>query len=74
MFGFSIPKVLILFIIIYLTWHLFKFFENKNKNKNKIKKNNNNQDALTECKKCGGFYDKSIISECPLCTTAYKNE
>ena len=71
MFGFSIPKLLILFIILLIIWNLFKYLENKSKSR--IKKERTSQydeEALTECNQCGGFYDKSIKRKCPMCTNA----
>ena len=62
MLGFSIPKILLLIIVIILVWNFFKFFEKKNKNvkanENKYFKDNV-EEALTECIYCGGFYNKS---------------
>ena len=66
MLGFSIPKLLLLFVILIFVWYLFQFLENKSKGK--VKKRKNNEEILTECSKCGGFYDKSIKRKCPMCT------
>ena len=68
MFGFSIPKLLLLFIILLIIWNLFKFLENKSRSSIK-KKSQYDEEALTECNKCGGFYDKSIKTKCPMCTS-----
>ncbi len=70
MLGFSIPKLLLLFVILIFVWYLFQFLENKSKGK--AKKRKNDEETLTECSKCGGFYDKSIKSRCPMCTNAFK--
>ena len=66
MLGFSFPKLLLLLIILILIWNFFKYIENKSKNSIKEKKDNN-EEELTECNKCGGFYDKAIKSRCPMC-------
>ena len=71
MFGFSIPKLLFLFIILLIIWNLFKYLENKSKSKTrKEKKSQFDEKDLTECNQCGGFYDKSIKRKCPMCTNA----
>ena len=73
MLGFSIPKIFLLFIILFFIWNLFKFLEKKSKSK--IRKENKSQfseAALTECYQCGGFYDKSINSRCPMCANSFK--
>ena len=73
MLGFSVPKLLLLFIILLIVWNLFKFFENKSKSKVcRDKKNQFDEEALTECNACGGFYDKSVKSNCPMCTKAFE--
>ena len=33
----------------------------------KEKQSQYNEEALTECNQCGGFYDKSIKRNCPMC-------
>ncbi len=72
MLGFSFPKILLLLIILFLVWNFFKYLEKKSKNKIKEEvKNNNNEEDLTECYKCGGFYDKSIKNRCPMCDKTY---
>ena len=49
MFGFSIPKLLVLFVIILVVWYFFKFIEKQNKlSKNKkdnVKKNPGNDES-----------------------------
>ena len=73
MLGFSIPKFLLLLIILFLIWSLFKFLEKKSKSKiRKEKKSQFYEESLTECNECGGFYDKSIKSRCPLCANSFK--
>jgi len=72
MLGFSIPKLLLLFFIILIVWNLFKFFERKAKSRfTEERKSQSDDDALTECDKCGGFYDKKIKKRCPICTNAF---
>ena len=72
MLGFSIPKLLLLFIILLIIWNLFKFLENKSKSRvRKEKKNQFDEEALTECSECGGFYDKSIKRSCPICSNSF---
>ena len=72
MLGFSIPKLLLLFIILLIIWNLFKFLENKSKSRvRKEKKNQFNEEVLTECSECGGFYDQSITKRCPICANTF---
>ena len=66
MLGFSFSKLLLLLIILIVIWNFFSYLEKKDKNSIKEKKDNN-EDDLTECYQCGGFYDKSIKSRCPMC-------
>ena len=73
MLGFSFPKLLLLLTILILVWNFFKYLEKKNKNSIKEKeKKDNNEEELTECYQCGGFYDKSIKSNCPMCDETNK--
>ena len=74
MFGFSIPKLLLLLFILLIIWNLFKFLENKAKNKvsRENKKQTEDDETLTECTACGSFYDKSIKGSCPICGNAIK--
>ena len=73
MLGFSIPKLLLLFIILLIIWNLFKLLEKKSKSRvNKEQKSQFDEDALTECNVCGGFYDKKIKKRCPICTNTFK--
>ena len=68
MLGFSFPKLLLLLIILIVIWNFFKFIEKKNKNSIKEKETkDNNEEELTECYQCGGFYNLSINSRCPMC-------
>ena len=73
MLGFSFPKLLLLLTILIVVWNFFKYLEKKNKNSIKEKeKKDNNDEELTECYQCGGFYDKSIKSSCPMCDETNK--
>tara|TARA_B100000963_G_scaffold318462_1_gene299599 strand:- start:2835 stop:3062 length:228 start_codon:yes stop_codon:yes gene_type:complete len=72
MFGFSIPKILVLIFLILIIWHFFKFFEQKSRYKENLKDSKNNEkkkdeEQLLECKKCGGFYNEKKYSLCPIC-------
>ena len=68
MFGFSIPKLLLLFIILLIIWNLFRYLEKKSKSRIRKEKSQYDEEVLTECNKCGGFYDKSTKIKCPMCT------
>ena len=73
MLGFSIPKLLLLFIILFTVWSIFKYFENKAKSKvEREKKSKFDHELLTECLVCGGYYDKSINNKCPICADKFK--
>ena len=71
MFGFSLPKIILLLAIIFLVWQVFKIIEKRNKIKNnpsnKNEKENENYESLIECKNCGNFYSKDEVKICPLC-------
>jgi len=71
MFGFSLPKIILLIIIIFVVWQVFRMIEKRNKLKNDLSNNhdNNNEsyESLIECKKCGNFYSKSESKVCPVC-------
>ena len=72
MLGFSIPKLLLLFIILLIIWNLFKFFERKSESRvTKDRTSQFDEETLTECNECGGFYDKTIKKRCPICTNAF---
>jgi rubrerythrin len=72
MLGFSIPKLLLLLVILIIIWNLFKFLEKKSKSRaTKEKKSQFEEESLTECNKCGCFYDKTIKKRCPICTNAF---
>ena len=68
MLGFSLPKIILLIIIILLIWNIFKYLEKKSKNEaSKSIKENDSEEALIECKKCGSFYSLEVDKKCPLC-------
>ena len=69
MLGFSIPKILLLLIILFIVWNLFKFLENKSKNRvlNEQKDQYDDED-LTECLKCDTFVSKTEKKRCTICT------
>ena len=60
MFGFSIPKILLLLIILFIVWNLFKFFERKSKSRVlNEQKGQYGEEDLAECVKCGTFVSKT---------------
>ena len=60
MFGFSIPKILLLLIILLIVWNLFKFLERKSKNRVlNEQKDQYDEEDLTECVECGTFVSKT---------------
>ena len=72
MFGFSIPKIALLLLIIFLIWQMFKILEKRknikdNFSNNEEEEENDFYEALTECKKCGNFYSKEDSLLCPVC-------
>ena len=71
MFGFSIPKIALLLLIIFLIWQVFKILEKRKNIKDNLSKEeeekNDLYEALIECKKCGNFYSKEDSQLCPVC-------
>ena len=78
MFGFSIPKLLVLFLFILLVWYGFKLFErrdylSKNKSKNprresdqeKSKFKKDEVEDLIKCPECGNYFSSG--SSCTVC-------
>ena len=78
MFGFSIPKLLVLFLIILLVWYGFKFIERQNhlsKDRKKKPKRESAGDSskfqkdevedLVKCPKCGNYFSPG--SSCTIC-------
>ncbi len=69
MFGFSIPKLLFLFIILLIIWNLFKYLENKSKSRAlNEQKDQYDEEDLTECVECGTFVSKTEKKRCTICT------
>ena len=69
MFGFSIPKILLLLIILFIVWNLFKFLERKSKSRVlNEQKNQYDEEDLTECVECGTFVSKLEKKRCTICT------
>lgn len=74
MFGFSIPKIILLFIIIFIIWNVFRYIEKKNlsskrREANSDKEENGTEEALVECKACGNFFSSYLPEGCPTCKT-----
>ena len=71
MFGFSIPKIILLLVTIFIVWQVFRIIEKRNKLKknftNVEDKDDESYEALIECKNCGNFYSKIENKACPLC-------
>ena len=76
MFGFSIPKLVFLLIIIFIIWQIFRIIEYRNKYKNELKDNDKTNDesfeSLEECEKCGNFFSIVKEKECPRCNKTNK--
>ena len=69
MFGFSIPKILFLLIILFIIWNLFKYIERKSKNRVlNEQKDQYDEEDLTECVECGTFVSKTEKKRCTICT------
>ena len=69
MFGFSIPKILLLLIILFIVWNLFKFLERKSKSRVlNEQKDQYDEEHLTECVECGTFVSKIEKKRCTICT------
>ena len=59
MLGFSIPKLLLLLIILLIIWNLFKFLEKKSESRVlSEQKDQYDEEDLTECVECGTFVSK----------------
>ena len=71
MFGFSLPKIILLIFVILVVWQIFKIVEKRNKLKNNLsnsdERENENYESLIECKNCGNFYSKDESKVCPVC-------
>ena len=69
MFGFSIPKILFLLIILFIIWNLFKYIERKSKNRVLDEQNDKyDEEDLIECFECGTFVSKTEKKGCTICT------
>ena len=68
MLGFSIPKIIFLFLILIIIWNIFRYIEKKSLKKYHVK-NNNSEESLIECKVCGNFYSSNIPEGCLNCNT-----
>ena len=69
MFGFSIPKILLLLIILLIVWNLFKFLERKSKSRVlNEQKDQYDEEDLTECVECGTFVSETEKKRCTICT------
>lgn len=69
MFGFSIPKILFLLIILFIIWNLFKYLEKKSKNRVlNEEKDQYDEEDLNECVECGTFVSKTEKKRCTICT------
>ncbi len=70
MFGFSIPKILFLLIILFIIWNLFKYLERKSKNRVlDEQKDQYDEEDLIECIECGTFVSKTEKKRCTICTS-----
>ena len=71
MFGFSLPKIILLLAILFLVWQVFKIIEKRNRLKNNneddIESKDETYESLIECKQCGNFFSKDDVKNCPLC-------
>ena len=71
MFGFSLPKIMVLLFIIFLVWQVFKLIEKRNKLKEQSNDNEKGQkglyESLIECKVCGNFFSMDVSKNCPIC-------
>ena len=75
MFGFSFPKIILLLIILFVVWNIFKLVEKKIATKSEDYKKKNTykaeeEESLTECMNCGIFFNKELKDKCPLCKEA----
>ena len=69
MLGFSIPKLLLLLIILIIVWNLFKFLERKSKSRVLNEQNDQyDEEDLIECDECGTFVSKTVKKRCTICT------
>ena len=73
MFGFSLPKIALLLLIIFVIWQIFRIIENKKHSNGSSTKYQEDKDELTEqlieCSNCGNFYSNVKKNTCPMCGT-----
>ena len=74
MLGFSIPKIIFLFLILIIIWNIFRYIEKKSLKKYNAKNYNHNEknnfeESLIECEVCGNFYSNNIPEGCLNCNT-----
>jgi uncharacterized OB-fold protein len=60
MFGFSLPKLLVLGIIIFAIWYAYKIYERKQKisvkkDEDQVSKDTSSVDMI-RCKNCGDYF------------------
>ena len=71
MFGFSLPKIVFLLLVIFFVWQIFRIIEKKQSEKNNLSNHEEEKkefyEALSECKKCGNFYSREDTQVCPVC-------
>tara|TARA_B100000686_G_C16503109_1_gene818118 strand:- start:30 stop:266 length:237 start_codon:yes stop_codon:yes gene_type:complete len=75
MLGFSLPKIIILLIILILIWNIFRYFERRSeKNIEEMKENrfksnqqSDEEESLIECESCGSFFSSRLERKCPEC-------
>ena len=71
MFGFSFPKIILLLVILFLVWQVFRIIEKRNRLKNNSEDDTESKDetyeSLIECKQCGNFFSKDNVKNCPIC-------
>ena len=76
MFGFSLPKIAFLFLIIFIIWQIFRIIEKRQSVKDESNDNKDDQnefyEPLIECSKCGNFYSKDSSRNCPICSEIKK--
>ncbi|MAV86611.1 MAG: hypothetical protein CMM67_04780 [Rhodospirillaceae bacterium] len=60
MFGFSLPKLVVLGVIIFAIWYVYKIYERKQRilvkeDQDKVKKDTSSVDMIS-CKNCGDYF------------------
>ena len=71
MFGFSLPKIVFLLLVIFFVWHIFRIIEKRQSEKDNLSNDEEEKkefyEALIECRKCGNFYSREDAKVCPVC-------